>query len=107
VAYRVDNEVHFGQINRIFTLDHGDVLFQMFSLVFSADFTYETSEAKFCYDHIQVGTINSGTAIYFIKAEQIIENCVFHQRANNSVAFVRFPNWKNLPDHTSRSSYET
>lgn len=69
VVYRVGNEVHFGQINRIFTLDHGDVLFQMFSLVSSADFTYETSEAQFFYDHIQVGTINARTAIYFIKAE--------------------------------------
>ena len=44
IVYQVDKEVHFGRIHRIFTVDGGDVLFQIFSLASYAQFTCETED---------------------------------------------------------------
>ncbi|CAF4410220.1 unnamed protein product [Rotaria sp. Silwood2] len=97
IVYRAGDEVHFGRIHRIFTVDDGEVLFQIFSLSSSSDFTCEVNDEQFYYDEIEIGTITSGTTICIIKAEQIIEKCVFYLQSNGRATFIRFPN---LEEHS-------
>lgn len=92
IVYKVGNEVHFGRIHRIFTVDDGDVLFQIFSLASHTHFTCETVEEQYDYDEIQMGVISSGTNTCIIKAKQIIEKCVFYLQPNGHITFIRFPN---------------
>jgi len=92
IVYRADNEVHLGCIHRSFTVDGEDVLFEIFTLASSIHFTCETADKRFYYDEIQMGMIASGTTTYIIKADQIIEKCVFHLQPNSFAIFVRFPN---------------
>ena len=55
----------------------GDALFQIFMLASSTHFTRETACEQFYYDEIQMGMIASRTTRCFMKADQIIEKCVF------------------------------
>ncbi|CAM4829399.1 unnamed protein product, partial [Rotaria magnacalcarata] len=97
IVYKTGDEVHFGRIHRIFTLDDGEVLFQVFSLSSSSDFICEVSDEQFYYDEIEIGMNNSGTTICIIKAEQTIEKCVFYLESNGRATFIRFPN---LEEHS-------
>ena len=90
IVYRAGDEVHFGRIHRIFTVDDGEVLLQVFSLSSSSDFICETGDEQFHYD--EIGTITSATTICIIKAEQIIEKCIFYLQSNGRATFIRFPN---------------
>jgi hypothetical protein len=92
IVYRAGKENHFGRIHRIFTINGGDVLFQVFSLASSTHFTCETTDEKFYYDEIQMGMIASGTITCVIKADQILEKCVFYLQSSGYATFVRFPN---------------
>ncbi|CAF2180327.1 unnamed protein product [Rotaria magnacalcarata] len=92
ILYRAGNEIHFGRIHRIFTVDGGDILFQMFSLASSFYFNCETDDEQYEHDGIEMGMISSGTTICIIKANQIIEKCVFYLQSNNYATFIRFPN---------------
>jgi hypothetical protein len=92
IVYRAGKEVHFGRIHRIFTVDDGDVLFEIFTLASSTHFSCETADEQFYYDEIQMGMIASGTTTCIIKADQIIEKCVFYLQPNSYATFIRFPN---------------
>ncbi|CAF1483780.1 unnamed protein product [Rotaria sordida] len=97
IVYRASDEVHFGPIHRIFTVDDGEVLFQIFSLSSSFDFTCEVNDEQFYYDEIEIGTITSETTTCIIKAEQIIEKRAFYLQSNGRATFIRFPN---LEEHS-------
>ena len=92
ILYRAGNEVRFGRIHRIFTVDDGDLLFQIFSLVSGFYFNYETEDEQYEYEAIEMGIISSGSTICIIKAHQIIEKCVFYLQSNGYATFIRFPN---------------
>ncbi|CAF2155936.1 unnamed protein product [Rotaria magnacalcarata] len=92
IVYRAGDEVHYGRIDRIFTVDGGDVLFQIFSLASSTHFTCETADEEYDYNEIEMGMISAGTTTCIIKAKQIIEKCVFYLQPNSYATFVRFPN---------------
>ena len=62
---------------RIFTVDDGDILFQIFSLASGFYFNYETEDEQYEYEAIEMRIISSDTATCIIKAHQIIEKCVF------------------------------
>lgn len=92
ILYRAGNQVHFGRIHRIFTVDDGDVLFQIFSLASDGTFNCETEDGQYEFEDIRMGRISSGTNICIIKAHQIIEKCVFYLQSNDYATFIRFPN---------------
>lgn len=92
IVYQTGNEIHFGRIHRIFTVDGGDVLFQIFTLASPTHFICETSNEKFYYDEIEMGMVSSRTTTCIITAHQIIEKCVFYLKPNGYATFIRFPN---------------
>ena len=92
IIYRTGKEVHFGRIHRIFTVDGGNVLFQIFTLASSTSCTCETADDQFCCDEIRTGKISAGTTTCIINGEQIIEKCVFYLQPNGHATFMRFPN---------------
>ncbi|CAF3654904.1 unnamed protein product [Rotaria socialis] len=92
ILYRADNEIHFGRIHRIVTVDGGDILLQIFSLASSFYFDCDTDDEQYEYEAIEMGMTSSGTTTCIIKANQIIEKCVFYLQSNNYATFIRFQN---------------
>jgi len=92
IVYRAGKDIHFGHIHRIFTVDGGDALFEIFTLASSTHFTCETADGQFYYDEIQMSMIASGTTTCIIKADRSTEKCVFYLQRNSYATFVRFPN---------------
>ena len=92
IVYQTGSEVHFGRIHRIFSVNDGDLLLQVFTLASPYHFKCETASERYQYDGIETGMICSGTTISVINVKQIIEKCVFYLQPNTSATFVRFPN---------------
>ena len=92
IIYKAGDELHFGRIHRILSVDNGNIVFQVFSLSESIGFRCDDEGDEFIYDGIQTGMISSGTDKHLINADQVVEKCAFIQQHNGKVTFIRFPN---------------
>ncbi|CAF4797264.1 unnamed protein product [Rotaria socialis] len=92
IVYRTGNDIHFSRIHRMFTINDGDSLFQVFTLASSTHFIYETANEQYDYNEIEMGMISGGTTTCIFNVKQIIEKCVFYLQPNAYATFVRLPN---------------
>ena len=67
IVSQTGSEVHFGRIHRIFSVNDGDLLLQIFTLVLLYLFKCETANERYECDGIETGMICSGTNTYICK----------------------------------------
>ena len=77
IVYQTGSKVHFGCIHRIFSVNNGDLLLQIFTLALPYGFKCETANERYEYDGNETGMICSGTTTSVINVKQINEKCVF------------------------------
>ncbi|CAM4767431.1 unnamed protein product [Rotaria magnacalcarata] len=92
VLFQVNDEIHFGLINSIFTDDDDETLVEIWPLSNPKDFYILINGKNIDMPSIQEGKLEKNDNFYYVSACDIIEKCVYWRNKSNDFIFFRYPN---------------
>ena len=91
IVFKTGSSESFGRIRRIFRVNDAKPIFYVDVMSEILDFQCATPTAVYSSPAIQTGVFTEGQGSVFIDESEIIEKCVFYQRADDTCTFYRFP----------------